>query len=152
MAIIDGVGVCAGVTNPRFVPKEHDFPNAVFWQPYGDTWPATTGHFGTFMLYSNEDELVKFYLQATSKATENIISNYLRYTDGYAVRYSVNFQPSYLFEEHTWGWCVTSQLYGSSCFTIKPRGTTASGLSLHLEDIKSYYMEARNLRSYTGPN
>jgi len=46
------------------------------------------------LLYSNEDQLVNFYLQGISDASEAIISAYNSYTDGYAVQISYNFPVS----------------------------------------------------------
>ena len=76
---------------------------------------------GSVLLYSNEEELVNFYLQAIDYKTEHAISPFLNFSDGYAIK--VFFQWSYARDiNEDLGFCISSQNHGESCIALKPRG------------------------------
>jgi hypothetical protein len=118
----DGTGICKGVAEPNFTPFTLDLPKTIYFPSVNPT--STTTPYGTMLLYSNEDQLVNFYLQGISDASEAIISNLNTYTDGYSVQISYNWPVSTTdINEHN-GFCLTSQLHGQSCISLKPRSGT----------------------------
>jgi hypothetical protein len=61
------------------------------------------------LFYSNKDWLINFYLQGQSDATEKVISDYMDYTDGYAVTVELNIPISDVHGPgHQVGFCLTS--------------------------------------------
>lgn len=139
--MIDGTDICKGVKEPNFTPFTLDVP-------YTISFPSTTpssnaAPYGTLLLYSNEDQLVNFYLQGVSDATEAVVNNYNLYSDGYAMQISYNFPVSTTGINEYNGMCISSQLHGQSCFAFKPRsGTTQTNAQFFIDDIKSYWNPA----------
>lgn len=87
--LVDGTGLCKGVVEPKFVPTTFDLAKIVNFAVSGSNKPK-----GSIVFYSNIDELVNFYLQGASDATEAIVSNYNTYTDGYAITVNYSFPQS----------------------------------------------------------
>lgn len=56
----DGTDICKGVKEPSFTPYTLDLPYTVYFP--SATPSSNTVPYGTLLLYSNEDQLVNFYL------------------------------------------------------------------------------------------
>ena len=153
--LVDGAGVCKGVVEPNFTPTVFDLANLKKFAHDNSNVYATTSTgslpFGSIVFYSNIDELVNFYLQGSSDATEAVISGFNTYTDGYAVTVSYNFKQSALLPGYNVGFCLTSQLAGQSCVAAKPRtGTSASDATIYSEDFYTYWNPANKISTKLG--
>lgn len=126
MSLLDGVDVCKGIREPNFRPQVLDYANAFVFPQGLSSWPPTTVAYGTMLFYSNEEELSNFYLQAISPETETLMKRFMGYSDGYAVRVNYSFPVSDTGSTASQyvGFCLTSEMYGQSCVSFKPRSGT----------------------------
>jgi len=153
--LVDGAGVCKGVVEPSFTPTTFDLEKLYKFaedstNPYAKT-NSGTKPFGSIVFYSNIDQLVNFYLQGSSDATETVIGNFNTYTDGYAVTVSYNFRQSDLLPGFNVGFCLTSQLAGQSCVAAKPRtGTSAADAAIYSEDFYTYWNSGDKISTKLG--